>query len=296
MASFPNSNRTLIRSSNITNAPPDFPFAIEGCGDYTGNMVQILSLALSHLPLVIYDTRNGVRSPYGFKAWFKSDEVSTYVRQILWSIATAQTLKGLMPEPKIPTAPRFACITPATIHLYSFLPPDWGLQCDMLGQVASFYLGGSSYIFICPYFWHFQVVPPRRNCPSVVRNEFRGDYHSNFAEFSMYIIIHEMVHFYLGTASLSPQTKPPETYPINDVVALNIEDSIHNPMNYQYYLAMVLQSCIAFPNPDRPPFSPVQRNGTEAGATTIASAIATQSLTSVSNADTEMDIPSATTW
>jgi hypothetical protein len=200
-------------------------------------MVQILSLALHDLPLVIRDAENGVHSPYGFKAWFKSDEASKYVRQILWSIATAQPLIGLMPKPTIPTAPRFACITAATIHLYPFLPIDCLLLCLELGRLASFYLGGTSYIFICPSFWHYHVVPPRRNCPSVVRNQFRPGYSSNLAEYSMYIVVHEMVHFYLGIASLGLQTKPPETYPINDVVALVMKDSIHNPMNYQYYLA-----------------------------------------------------------
>ena len=228
---------TLIQSSNITGAPPGFPFPIVGCGHYTGNMVQILSLALNDLPVVIDDTRNGVHSSYGFKAWFKSDKASTYVRQILWSIATAQPLEGLMPEPNIPTAPHFLCITSATTHLYPFLPADLFLHCHVAGRLASFYLGGTRYIFICPNFWHYQVVPPRRNCPSVVRNQFRANYYSNFAEYSMYILVHELVHFYLGAASLSMYTEPPETYPINDVVALDMKDSIHNPMNYQYYLA-----------------------------------------------------------
>ena len=73
-------------------------------------------------------------------------------------------------------------------------------------------------------------------CPSVVRNQFLGS-GQYFASYLTYIVVHEMVHFYLGTASLGVSTDPPETYPINDVIALDMTDSIHNPMNYQFYLA-----------------------------------------------------------
>lgn len=36
---------------------------------------------------------------------------------------------------------------------------------------------------------------------------------------------------------LGIQLTPPETYPVNDVLPLDIIDSIHNPMNHRFYLA-----------------------------------------------------------
>ena len=161
-----------------------------------------------------------------------------YIRDILQFIASARKVKGLNPDPFKPSAPRFACVTRSTVKQYKFLKVDPWKYCNQPGGGQAFYWSGSSYIFLCPSFWNSAIAPmPQKNtCPSVIRNQFLGD-GEDLAVYTAYMVIHEMVHFYLGRYSLGPYTYPPETYPINDCVALDPSHSALNPQNYQFYVA-----------------------------------------------------------
>ena len=53
------------------------------------------------------------------------------------------------------------------------------------------------------------------------------------------IIMHEMVHIYLGLQSLHRMSRPPETYGQNGVTGLRPQDTIRNPDNFAIYAAMV---------------------------------------------------------
>ncbi|MCJ1453777.1 hypothetical protein MMC28_004126 [Mycoblastus sanguinarius] len=63
-----------------------------------------------------------------------------------------------------------------------------------------------------------------------------------------------MTHFYMQEASLGTHTDPPEIYPLNQCVFSDALISIHNPQNYQFYVALVQQGCIEAPDPDIPPY------------------------------------------
>ena len=182
------------------------------------------------------DVRLGLDSKHGFKALFKDGAISTYVRGVLRSIASAQPLTGLDPEPSVPTAPRFACVAPSTTSQYEFLQFDVWSYCNQPGVGMAFYVGGTSYIFICPHFWGYEIAPRKNNCPSVRYNQFVG-HGDTLSLYLIYMVIHEMVHFYLGWDSLGPSSSPPEIYSINDCVRLDPLDSIHNPSNYHFYVA-----------------------------------------------------------
>lgn len=196
----------------------------------------MLTKALVALTPALNDVGLGLDSRHGFKALFKDGATSTYVRGILRSIASAQPLKGLQPDPSVPSAPRFACVTPSTISQYKFLEIDPWEICSLPDAGQSVYPVGSSYIFLCPSFWRGEVAPQKNTCPSVKRNQFLGRGEA-VGMYLTYLVIHEMVHFYLGKASLGLYSNPPEVYPINDCVALDILDSVHNPQNYQFYVA-----------------------------------------------------------
>ena len=199
-------------------------------------MVKVLSLAGTALRPALNDVRLGLDSKHGFRALFKDGATSTYVRGILRSIASAQPVTGLNPDPSVPTAPRFACVVPSTTSQYGFLGFDAWIYCNQPGVGLAFYVGGASYIFLCPRFWQYEIAPRRNTCPSVRHNQFigRGD---PLSLYMTYMVIHEMVHFYLGWASLGPDSDPPEVYSINDCVGLNPLNSVHNPANYHFYVA-----------------------------------------------------------
>lgn len=257
----PGLENAALAATNITGVPASFPFVIEGCSAYTGNLVHVLTKAVAALTPALNDVELGLDSQHGFKALFKDGATSTYVRGILRSIASAQPLKGLIPDPSVPSTPRFACVTPRTISRYRFLEVDPWELCNRADAGQAFYFGGSSYIFLCSSFWRGDIAPEKSACPSVRRNQFLGGGEA-LSMYLTYLIIHEMAHFYLGKASLGAFTDPPEIYPINDCVALDPLNSVHNPQNYQFYVAMAQQGCTNVPDPDRPPFLTGQDNAT----------------------------------
>lgn len=170
-------------------------------------------------------------------ALFKDPKSSAYVRDVLRNIAYAKPLKGLEPNRKAPTAPRFMCLDSSTgspfYYLKGMIPY---LFCTQPGAGQAFYIGEGSYIFLCPSYWQGQIAPTLPNCPPLFHNHW-PDIGASVGVYSTYLLIHEMVHFYLGMKSLGLYTDPPEVYPLNDCVGLNPGHSRRNPQNYQYYVA-----------------------------------------------------------
>lgn len=201
--------------------------------------MYVLTRALEALTPVLNDVELGLDSQHGFKAFFKDGAASTYIRAILRSIASAQPLKGLVPDPSVPSAPRFACVTPSTISQYTFLEADPWRICNQPHAGQAFYAQGSKYIFLCSSIWGMGIAPEKNTCPAVKRNQFIGGGEA-LSAYLTYLVIHEMVHFYLGKASLGIGINPPEIYPINYCVALDPLNSAHNPQNYQFYVASKL--------------------------------------------------------
>ena len=121
--------------------------------------------------------------------------------------------------------------------MYPWVALDPYYACIHLSpEMGAYYYEGSSYIFLCPLFWVRQPEPMRSNCPRVIHNRFVGN-RALLSDYKTYILIHEMLHFYLGGDSLTPHTLPAEKYELNECVALDTLDSLHNPSNYQYYIA-----------------------------------------------------------
>ena len=167
---------------------------------------------------------------------FKVDNTKRFVRGVLQRIFSHYRLYDLAPYPQIPTPPNFACVNEYTREVFTFLEIDIIAYCSIFGSQASYWLSGVSYIFLCPTFWRIPIHPSFPDCPTVRKNKWAGP-GQYLSAYQSYILIHEMVHFYLGTTSLGAHTDPSEVYPINDCVRLNSYNSLHNPSNYQYYVA-----------------------------------------------------------
>ena len=223
--------------SNKSTAPATFPYLIEGCAEFTGNLVFALEVALQAMEPALQDLGNGNRSPI-FRAMFKFGSTKNFIRGILQKIVSHRRVRNLVPYPNIPTTPNFACVTQYPLDIYKLLGFDVYETCMKPGAGVAFTVSGISYIFICPSFWAMPPGPSFPDCPSVRRNQWVGP-GVFLANYQSYLLIHEMMHFYLEDdgGSLGIHTHPPETYRINDCVGLPSSLSLHNPQNYQYYIA-----------------------------------------------------------
>ena len=67
--------------------------------------------------------------------------------------------------------------------------------------------------------------------------------------YQKYMLIHEMVHYYLRGSTPGLQSKPREEYDLTECVQLSEALSLKNPQNYQALVAMVEQRCIEAPSP-----------------------------------------------
>lgn len=214
---------------------------IEGCGSFRPAVEQLINQALATIPPAIRDANtHGTRSLYGFKAMFKTDNAVPAVTTMLQKVAALTALPGLLPYPQYPQKPRFACATLESVHTYPFIPFDPLITCE-IGRVAAFSVSSTAYIFLCPVFWrlpsHPEEPPLTGLCPEVKNNAFIVYPGSEVYNFQSYIIIHEIVHFYLQSMSLSGLTHPPEQYTLNGCVSLDPLTSLLNPLNIQTYVS-----------------------------------------------------------
>ena len=225
-----------MAANTISNLTAAFPNFIENCGPYAESLFQLMIKVRAILSPAIKDAEKGTSSTHGFETFFRDSTVSPYVRNILGKIADLAELKNLLPNPWIPSSPRFTCVKPETVTEYPFIMIDPWLNC--LHNVGTFalYALGTKYIFLCPSFWLAPSAPTSPNCPDVANNMFR-EIGNTLASYQVYMLIHEMVHFYLREYTLGPLSIPPEAYLLNDCVALNAYTGKLNPQNYQYYVA-----------------------------------------------------------
>ncbi|KAL8922981.1 MAG: hypothetical protein Q9172_003359 [Xanthocarpia lactea] len=238
---------------------PDTKYDIRDCGSFTDEVEVALDLGKEPLGAAIKAVKQGIRSPHGFQAWFKYNAATPKVTEMLKNIQSMKGLRRLIPYPNIwiRQPPVFVCVKQDTRERYGTrLRRDPYKVCQDTG-VFGMYLTGWRYIFICEKFFTLRVAPsgpPNRYCPHVTGNKFVGAEMGRLADYRTYLLIHEMVHFYLGRESLGWGTTPKESYAWNVCVNFDMKTSLRNPMNFQYFVAMVEQQCTEAPNPFLPPF------------------------------------------
>ena len=74
-------------------------------------------------------------------------------------------------------------------------------------------------------------------CPWVTNNRFSGDSYLFYRNYQTYILLYQLIRFYLGDNALTSHTDPTEELDWNDCVRLNTLTSVINPTNLQIYIA-----------------------------------------------------------
>ena len=203
-------------------------------------MINLLDSAMVAIKLALKDAPNGMSSKLGWKTMFKSPVNAAFVLGMLKRLSTFPQSINLGPDVHLPTSARFACVTPGFWSLYPWLlfdPYEW---CSINQGLTSFYAVGQAYIFLCPKFWTFPPSLVASRCPEVVDNFITLSaslQEATFSQYQDYILIHELIHFYLQSASLGGYTIPNEQYTLNTCILLGAADSLNNPSNYQNYIA-----------------------------------------------------------
>ena len=174
---------------------------------------------------------------------FKGDEAQDAVVTILDHIYYLKGMKNLKPHPDWFSTPRLSCVTEDSAKLYGSLNlgyDPWH-RCLVGGSrsspIQAFYAENTVYTFLCPAFF---VQPPkstRNHCPSVTNNKFSGDPGIFYGNYQTYILLYQLIRFYLGDNALTRHTDPKEQLYWNACLCLNLLDSVLNPTNLQIYIA-----------------------------------------------------------
>ena len=214
-------------------------YLVSDCGSKTIQVHHALTLALASLTAAITEARNlGTRSTHGFTALFKQQSSAPFVASYLHDMQKLKPLAGRWPNPLIPTVPEFVCVQHDTILRYKHLNFDPYMACKQpkrYGMVSR----RARYIFLCDFFFEqpaTPTAPAAETCIRVQNNEFQG-FGNLLCLYQKYMLVHEMMHFYLGTQGLGFRTDPMEVYGLNEAVDFDASLSLRNPQNYQAFVA-----------------------------------------------------------
>lgn len=103
--------------------------------------------------------------------------------------------------------------------------------------MQAFYAEGTIYTFLCPAFFVQPQVSTQNNCPSVTHNMFWGNSGKVYRNYQTYILLYQLIRFYLGDNALTDQSDPKEQLDWNVCVDLDTLHSVLNPTNLQIYVA-----------------------------------------------------------
>ena len=134
--------------------------------------------------------------------------------------------------------PWIMCIDFKRPKQYHF-PRRWIDICRTDPKPYAYHLPLADVVVVCPSFWTRRVAPPQGTCPKWLpkSQQFdpRGPGPQDLWYTQGFMLIHELVHRYLRGRSLSSISNPPEMYDWNEVVEMDPNYAVLNPMNYQIY-------------------------------------------------------------
>ena len=186
---------------------------------------------------------HGVDSHFGFEAMFKEDLTIEAVVAILDHIYYFKGKPNLRPRPHSLSSPRLSCVTEESATLYRYLDLEYDPwhRCLVGGPrstpIQAFYAEGTLYIFLCPAFFVQPPMATKNQCPAVSDNVFSGDSGIFYGKYQIYIMLYQLIRFYLGDNALTIDTDPKEQLDWNTCVGLSAVDSVLNPTNLQIYVA-----------------------------------------------------------
>ena len=174
-------------------------------------------------------------SPYGFSTFFKNPNSAVWVWHTLYAITAGDRIP-------IDGQDRGPVIFCANEETRSWRPEILAL-CEQVSQSSSaFYIGGKiSWVVLCPDAFIMEQPPVKPTyCPTItpqnsfdIRNWYRSDQTSAHLA---YTILHELIHHYHQSQSLSMFSNPPEAVEINDCARMAPEAQRFNPENYLFFI------------------------------------------------------------
>ena len=186
-----------------------------------------------NLKLVIRETLKGTASPFGFEAFFKTNDNVHRVLKIFHKIANGARVRApdsygrthwLKPKKG---APIIGCAFSAPEALFSDQAHH---DCQDPPRYA-YHPSGSAWIYLCPDFWKAPSHPSYVDCPNVYDNGTVGPEDIALHMNRQAILVHELVHMYLA----KPSRNSTEHYTIESAIALSAEEAVENASNYGYF-------------------------------------------------------------
>ncbi|KAL8653760.1 MAG: hypothetical protein Q9210_001913 [Variospora velana] len=231
---------TLTLAAQVEPSPPLLQGKgniIRDCDTRTDQVAIALELGKEPLAAAIKVAKQGTSDSHGFRAFWKTDANIGPVTKMLQDVYSLRPARGMQPNPVRAQLPEFVCVKPDTFWRYD-IGLDPYIKCQQTG-FFSLWLRFHKYIFICESYFNMTmspIGPPAKYCVPVIENKFSGRA-DRLGDYQKYLLIHELVHFYLGRPSLGWSTNPKETYRINQCVNMDPKNSLKNPMHYQYFVA-----------------------------------------------------------
>ena len=182
----------------------------------------------------MWETHYGTESAL-YQAFFKSSYYEIIVEGVLRRVSIGAPI-ALDPTEQLSVPTLVCALRPDTVIAH-----EAGQDYDIYGICREnptwtvMYYPGTSNIFICPIFFLMPTQLAVGNCPTVNRttNLFEGNF-SAFWQSQMYILLHEIVHFYLG-AMVSDSVD--EVMDWNDAFSLPPTNATFNALNYVLFVA-----------------------------------------------------------
>jgi hypothetical protein len=194
----------------------------------------------------LQDVPKGRFSKYGFWTLFKTQANVVKVQQILQNLATMPPMPHLWRgAADQTTSPVFICLSEDIKEeaLKASLQ-----RCKALRESA-FLFRNTAFIMLCPAYFRYPLAPRRpeklrQYCPTLQHNRYFGE-HRKFIKFQFQVLLHELVHFYLGPEDIHNAVAPEgvgETYELNEIVVQRAAHARLTPNAYSYYVACKLDA------------------------------------------------------
>ena len=173
-----------------------------------------------------------------FQAFFKDNQYERFIEQMFVNITNGNSLPK--PGSSTPQAPTIACLTEPGVATENTTAgvKDLFEICSGNPKYAAFYRAQSNWIFLCPEFFNFPqqtAQPASQYCPQVVDGYFVQAYWMNLVQNQMFILMHEILHYYLDSAPYPSTDAVTEVTDINVAFNLAALDAVSNAESYVIY-------------------------------------------------------------
>ncbi|KAL8724407.1 MAG: hypothetical protein Q9181_006838, partial [Wetmoreana brouardii] len=241
-----------LSEANADDWPSSGNYHFVACDDNQVRSLQTLLPALYNaLQSGIRDADTSRTHPSAAYSVFFKDKNNAQLVSNLMRDVTRGTAKR-SPSPNSNGSPTFICPGPGDLALHNddgTVRDAYQVCRDSNPLLSGTYVFPSSWIILCPTFFQQPMFPPTDSgrCPIVrrgpigsnrfaLRNEDHSHTGSSVVHNQMWILFHEIVHYYLFA---QPDYKflDPEVYNINAAWGLNPAESVRNSGNFVYYAA-----------------------------------------------------------